>query len=89
MMITIKRTRNEKNTGKRKPAQGRLHGVLAYIQTAGNPQKGDTIALLKIDPFIRLPCHYCKTSNFFQMCILNTKNMLETLFQNNKHGVLS
>ena len=54
-----------KNTEK-KPAQGGLHGVLGYFQTAGNPQMGDTIALLKVDPFIRLPLDNSKKTNNFQ-----------------------
>ena len=51
---------------KTKPVQVGIHGVLGYIQTAGNLVKGDAIALLKVDPFIRLMIHYNKTNHYSQ-----------------------
>ena len=51
---------NLKISDKRKPTQGGLRGVLDYIQTAGNLVKGDAIALLKVDPLIRLYFDYNK-----------------------------
>lgn len=67
---------NLKNADKRKPAQGGLRGVLDYIQTAGNLVKGDAIALLKVDPLIRLYSNYNKTIHSFQVALLKGKNHL-------------
>jgi len=61
---------------KRKPAQGGLHGVLDYSQTAGNPKKGDPIALLEADPFIRPYPDYSKKTCFFQCKGLVSNNDL-------------
>ena len=61
---------------KTKPVQVGLHGVLGYIQTAGNLVKGDAIALLKADPFIRLYLCYNKAMCLFQIFTLNGKNQL-------------
>ena len=63
-----------KETEKRKPAQGGLHGVLGYFQSAENPKKGDSIALLKVDPFIRPCSYYSKCYCFFQLRKLKGKN---------------
>lgn len=59
---------------KRKPAQGGLHGVLGYFQTAGNPKRGDPIALLEADPFIRLYPDYSKKLCLFQFERQTRKN---------------
>jgi len=61
---------NEQNLDKKKPAQGGLHGVLGYIQTAGNLLKGDAIAPLKVDPFIRLCINFNKNNYFYQILLL-------------------
>ena len=70
---------NQKYTEEKKPAQGGLHGVLGYIQTAGNLAKGDAIAPQKVDPFIRLRSEYNKSIFLFQITRPNAKNKFSFL----------